>query len=144
MQNWSIGSESLQKKGLEGVANWDWVLKTLFIEPLERSADGNIIRGSQVRRATVNHIELQSDVYFFRVPAHVLVPEIDPLAVDFDIIKHPQESRGDDGLLRYNAGALFLTCKLFIENFVEEDKQKPYLDSLYAAYSQLLSTEPQE
>ncbi len=139
MLNWSIGSEALQKKNLEGIANWESVHNMLFTEPLEKNKDGRVVRGSEVLRATTAQIELQTDVYFFCLPAGESRPEIDPWAVDFDIIQHnPVENRDYARLLRYNVNAIGATCKLFIENFVREKNQKEYLYALYAACTKLL------
>lgn len=128
--NWSLGAQALEHNPIERINNWESVLMRIFSEPLRRDERGAVIKGSEVRRATVSAIELQPDVYFFKVPKGVDAPDIEPVAGDFDIIRHPCTDRTPQQLLKYNVNALGIMCKLFIEQFIREERQKEHIDTL--------------
>ncbi|MFZ2555758.1 MAG: hypothetical protein WAZ27_02795 [Minisyncoccia bacterium] len=138
--NWSLGAQALEKHPIERIGNWESVLARLFSEPLERGAQGDTAKGSEVHRATAYAIELQPDVYFFKVPKEVDVPDIEPVAGDFDIVRHPSDKDADT-LLRYNVNALGAMCKLFIERFIREERQQEHLDALYRVCKSVLEAD---
>jgi hypothetical protein len=137
--NWSIGAEALHKKPLEGVANWDEVLQIMLSEPLVRDRDGEVVSGSEAARATAHEIELQPDVYFFKLPFNERIPRFVPLAADYDIVRHPVPEKTLQELGKYNLQALGTTAKLVAETFIEEEKQPPLLKALAREYHAALS-----
>lgn len=137
--NWSIGVDALIKNNLHGIANWDDVLMRLFTAPLTHDSNGHVVAGSEVSRATACNIELQPDVYFFKLPKHTDTPALEPIAADFDIVQHPSKRQGHN-LLKYNVVALGTTCKLFIETYVQPEAQQVYLDALYVTCQRATSS----
>lgn len=81
---------------------------------------------SEAGKATRAEIELQKDVYFFRVPTDTQTPELDFFAGDFDTIMCPSRIPREK-LYRINVIRLHDTLADFVRTYVAPRSRAPLL-----------------
>ena len=97
----------------------------------------------EAAKATEYQIELQSDVYFFKIPINTNTPILEFYAADFDTIIHPSAERNDK-LLQLNVTRLNDTADGFVRKYVDAKAQRTHLKELMAARARFVSSRASE